>query len=127
MCEVVWSQRDVANAGGVSAVEAMRLGGVESYAIPAPVVAQSVASAPSLDVSAAIAASAAAAPPKEKYLVMLAENYTDIAKIKRQVGWDRAVVEIFRPPNATAGCGAETTLPRWARRASSPVSMSGVK
>lgn len=94
--EVVWSQRDVANAGGVSAVEAMRLGGVESYAIPAPVVAQSVASAPSLDVSAAIAASAAAAPPKEKYLVMLAENYTDIAKIKRQVGWDRAVVETVR-------------------------------
>jgi hypothetical protein len=81
--EVVFSQRDVARFGGASALENLRVAGPSAAAITAP----------SLSVSSALAANSSASHGKTERLIAFAENYTDIRNIKRQAGWDRAVIE----------------------------------
>lgn len=94
--EVVWSQENIRAMGGVDKVEALRTGGAEALAdlaIPAATpAAVAVAPRPVMD-AAGGAASGGLAGNSTKYMIAFAENLTDIRRIKRQAGWEEAVVE----------------------------------
>lgn len=97
--EVVWSQKNINDAGGLAAVESMRLGGasaaLESLPIGKPTLLPTAAH--SLSVSSSMAANASvAAQQKKEYIIAFAQDYTDIRRLKRQAGWDKAIIQTVR-------------------------------
>lgn len=95
--ESVWSQADIARAGGIGNVEALRMGGgvaALDSAMPPPRKAQP-SSTPSLSLERSMAALTAqvSAKTQPRPIIAFAENYTDIHKIKMQIGFEKAIVE----------------------------------
>lgn len=99
--EVVWSQADIARAGGVSQVESMRLGGgaasLENLPIPAPARMRPVNAPPPVAASGSFGGgSGGAAPAKPQVVIALAKNMNEVRELQRQPGWEDAIVDVVQ-------------------------------
>lgn len=98
--EVVWSQADIARAGGVSQVESMRLGGgaasLENLPIPAPFRTRAAAAPQPVSATSALAAANSAAPQKRERLIAIVPDMNSARALQRDPDFESVIVDVMQ-------------------------------